>query len=76
MTTSEKVREPPPNRQRRVAERRGLVLRKSNRRDPLALDYGLFAILDGNTGNPVHPGRLASIYALTIEDVELYLQAP
>ena len=73
MTTAEKVRE---NRQRRAAERQGLMLRKSNRRDPLALDYGLFAILDGTTGNTIHPGRLDSIYALTIKEVEHYLQAP
>ncbi len=37
MTTDEKVRE---NRLRRMAERRGLTVRKSRRRDPGALDYG------------------------------------
>ncbi len=33
----QKVRE---NRLRRMAERRGLTVRKSRRRDPAALDYG------------------------------------
>jgi hypothetical protein len=37
MTTDEKVRE---NRLRRMAERRGLSVHKSRRRDPGALDYG------------------------------------
>lgn len=38
-----KVRE---NRLRRVAERRGYTLMKSRRRDPLALDYGKYWLLD------------------------------
>ncbi len=42
MTLEEKVRE---NRLRRMAERRGLVLTRSRRRDPLALDYGLYRLL-------------------------------
>jgi len=37
MTTGEKVRE---NRLRRMAERRGLSVHRSRRRDPGALDYG------------------------------------
>jgi hypothetical protein len=41
--TAEKVRE---NRLRRMAERQGLELRKSRRRDPRAMDYGRWYIVD------------------------------
>jgi hypothetical protein len=44
--TAHKVRE---NRLRRMAERQGLVLHKSRRRDPRALDYGTYQLLDGHT---------------------------
>jgi hypothetical protein len=37
MNTQTKVRE---NRLRRMAERQGLTIRKSARRDPRAIDYG------------------------------------
>lgn len=42
----EKVRE---NRLRRMAERRGLVLRKSKRRDPQAIDYGAYWLIDAES---------------------------
>lgn len=41
--TADKVRE---NRLRRMAERQGLELRKSRRRDPRAKDYGRWYIVD------------------------------
>jgi len=41
--TVEKVRE---NRLRRMAERRGLVLKKSRRRDPQAVDYGAYWLVE------------------------------
>jgi hypothetical protein len=41
--TAEKVRE---NRLRRMAERQGLELRKSRRRDPRAKDYGRWYMVD------------------------------
>lgn len=43
MDTSEKVRE---NRLRRMAERRGFKLVKSRRRDPQAIDYGTYELVD------------------------------
>jgi hypothetical protein len=46
MEPREKTRE---NRLRRVAARRGLVLQKSRRRDPWALDYGAYWLLDEET---------------------------
>ena len=39
----DKVRE---NRLRRIAERRGLALSKSRRRDPRATDYGTYSLGD------------------------------
>jgi hypothetical protein len=42
--TTEKVRE---NRLRRMADRQGLALRKSPRRDPRALDYGVYRLVAG-----------------------------
>lgn len=42
-STPEKVRE---NLLRRMAQRQGLELRKSRRRDPLAADYGRFWLVD------------------------------
>lgn len=35
------------NRMRRVAERQGLTLTKSRRRDPRAIGYGTFTLTDG-----------------------------
>lgn len=42
---ADKVRE---NRVRRMAERQGLQLIKSRTRDPRALDYGSYMLLDGD----------------------------
>ena len=42
-TTTEKVRE---NRLRRMADRQGLALRKSPRRDRRALDYGVYRLIN------------------------------
>lgn len=61
----ERVRE---NRLRRVAERQGLRLRKSPRRDPKALDYGLYAVID-TTGAIVEGGYVG----LTLDQVESWL---
>jgi hypothetical protein len=49
-TTSEKVRE---NRLRRMADRQGLRLVKSRRRDPRAVDYGNCLLVDKNTDSVV-----------------------
>jgi hypothetical protein len=42
-STNEKVRE---NRLRRMAERQGLRLVKSRRRDPFARDFGVYWVVD------------------------------
>jgi hypothetical protein len=47
-------------------DRQGLVLVKGRRRDPLALGFGRFALVDRN-GKPVH-GELDSTKALTLDE--------
>ena len=65
-----KVRE---NRLRRMANRQGLILRKSRRFDPRATDYGLYALLDAQTGGLIHRDNVNSVYALTLDEVEGWL---
>jgi hypothetical protein len=60
--TEEKVRE---NRLRRVAARRGMRLVKSRRRDPYALDFGHFWLLD--RAGTVVAGDLDGI---SLDDIE------
>ena len=62
------------NRLRRVADRQGLQLRKSRRRDPNAVDYGLYALIERSYGSAIHPHGVISEYDLTLEDVGLYLE--
>ena len=68
-----KVRE---NRLRRRALRRGLRLTKSFRRDPHALDYGLFALVDTRTDALVNPSLYGHPHAWTLDVVEDYLAKP
>lgn len=59
MDQGEKVRE---NRLREVARRRGYELRKSRRRDPLALDYGEWYLTRGSIeGMPMQTVTLSSL---------------
>ena len=66
---AEKVRE---NRLRRMGERQGLRLSKSRRRDPRALDYGGYMLIDIYT-NAVVAGGSPIAYTLSLDDVESYL---
>jgi hypothetical protein len=66
----DKVRE---NRLRRVAQRQGYTLQKSKRRDPRAIDYGLFLIVDQNN-RIVAKGRHGEW--LEIDEVEEWLNEP
>jgi hypothetical protein len=64
--TDDKVRE---NRLRRMAERQGLALIKSRRRDPKAPDHGRYQLVDPATGgvvSGVSPG-------FAIDEVETWL---
>ena len=64
-----KVRE---NRIRRMAERQGLQLEKSRRRDPLALDYDRWFIVDAST-RTVIAGSVAGRHGWTLDQVETFL---
>jgi hypothetical protein len=57
------------NRLRRMAERQGLVLRKSRRRDPRAVDYGMFWLVDAATNALVAGGQ----FGMNIDSVEEWL---
>ncbi len=63
--TPEKVR---LNKLRRMADRQGLKLVKSKRRDPLAVDYNLFWLVDKKTNN-----YILSSEGMTLPDIERYL---
>ena len=68
----EKVRE---NRLRRAAERQGLMLRKSRRRDARALDSGTYWLIKGERGKVRGSGRGAIVGGerMTLDQVEAYL---
>lgn len=69
MDTSTKVRE---NRLRRMAERQGLLLQKSKRRDTRAVDFGGYMLVDIQT-NGVVLGSGAFAFSADLDDVETYL---
>ena len=66
---TERMRE---NRLRRRAQRQGLMLQKSRRRNPLALDYGGYWLVDVQH-NLVVAGGQGSGYALDLDAVEMFL---
>lgn len=65
---ADKIRE---NRLRRAAERQGLKLVKSKRRDPRALDYAGWMITNAQTGS-IEAG---SHGLLNLDEVERFLNA-
>lgn len=65
----DKVRE---NRLRRVADRRGLRLEKSRRRDEKAIDFGGFMLIDVIRNYAVAGGHPFP-YSCSLDDVEAYL---
>jgi hypothetical protein len=73
MDAEQKVREA---RLRRMAERQGLYLQKSRRRDPLALDYNGYQLIDPRS-NALVFGELAGHgFGASLDDVEVYLKRP
>ncbi len=62
------------NRLRRMANRQGLILRKSPRRDRRAVDYGMYALVDRKSRGTVHPEGPISPYSLTADDVCEWLE--
>ena len=69
MNGPDKIRE---NRLRRMADRQGLRVVKSPRRDTRAWDYGRYVVTDRYTGAVVAGGTPTG-YTLSIDDVETYL---
>ncbi len=65
-----KVRE---NKARRAAIRQGLELQKSKRKDPLALDFGKYMLVDEG-GAPVF-GHEPRPFSATLDQVEARLRA-
>ena len=65
--TERKVRE---NRARRIAKRRGFSLKRSARRDPQALDYGKYWLIDLQHGGSV----FADQWGVELEQVEEWLR--
>ncbi|MER7459209.1 hypothetical protein [Micromonospora sp. NPDC126480] len=63
---AEKVRE---NRLRRMAQRQGLTLVKSRRRDPRATDYGMYWLADTHTSALETPEQ-----GMTLDEIEAYLK--
>jgi hypothetical protein len=70
MGTDEKVRE---NRLRRMAERQGLRLVKSRRRDPRAIDYGMYMLVNAEINGVVAGTAGTGRANFTLDDVEDYL---
>jgi hypothetical protein len=69
MVDPERTRE---QRLRRMADRQGLRLVKSRRRDPRALDYGDYMLVDAAT-NGVVAGEIGRLH-LSLDDIERYLE--
>jgi len=69
MSDEDKIRE---NRLRRAAQRQGLMLAKSRRRDPRATDYGTYMLLDAQTNTVVALG-MQSGYGLSLDEIETAL---
>ena len=67
---SEKVRE---NRLRRMAERQGLRLVKSRRRDPRAIDFGCWMIVDPAINAVVAGTEVVGRPHWSLDDVERFL---
>jgi hypothetical protein len=78
MATTERARatKARENRLRRLAEAQGLILHKSGRRDPRALSYDTWWLVDPETDKVVlHERTLATgeIVGVALDEVEQYL---
>lgn len=69
---SDKVRE---NRLRRMAERQRVIVQKSRTRDPRAVDFGGFMLIDGDTNTAIL-GADPYPYSASLDDVEAWLNRP
>ena len=69
MDAKERVRE---RRIRRMAERQGYKLSRSARRDPRALDYRKYSLIDLRTRTRLFVDELSD-YAATLDQIEAFL---
>jgi hypothetical protein len=70
---AEKTRE---NRLRRMARRQGLDLQKSRRRDPRALDFGGYQLIDRGSNSPVLGELDRHGFGASLDDIEAFLLRP
>jgi hypothetical protein len=63
------------NRLRRMAERRGYRIEKSRRRDPMAVDFGGYQLIDAFK-NTVVLGCRQHEYDATLQEIESFLNDP
>jgi hypothetical protein len=56
------------NRLRRMAQRQGLRLEKSRRRDPRAIGFSTYMLVDSN--NTITAGDQQNGYGLSLDDIE------
>src|SRR4051794_12325909 len=74
VTNESKVRE---TKCRRAAARQGLVLLKSRRRDPRALTFGTYGLVDASTNAWVtYDGGSQAGYGLSLDEIEEWLNKP
>lgn len=73
MDAEEKVREA---RLRRMAERQGLYLQRSRRRDPLALDFGGYQLIEPGSNSLVFGEFAGRGFGASLDDIEDYLRRP
>jgi hypothetical protein len=59
------------NRVRRTATRRGFILRRSRRRDPQAVDYGRYWLIEASR----NVGVLGGQWGVELDDVEAWLNS-
>ena len=65
---TDKVRE---DRLRRMAQRQGMQLQKSRRRDPRATDYGRYML--SSADNVVVAGHSPNAFSMSLDEVETFL---
>lgn len=68
-TTTDKIRE---KRLRNAAKRQGYDITKSRTRDPRALDYGGWMVIDPRS-NSIEAGGMGDGFQMSIDEVEKWL---
>jgi hypothetical protein len=71
--SADKARE---NRLRRMARRQGMDLQKSRRRDPRALDYGGYQLIDRGSRSLVFGQIAGTAFGASLDDIEAFLLRP